>query len=89
MFYDPNVIENQMAILTSNCLPKVCAFPLVTRAGDMDVKVDGVDSIIQQTFTSWLSCWTKRPSFFILLLKNPNVLMIRSTPSKSTDESIA
>ena len=46
MLYDPNVIENKMAILTSKCMPKVCAFPLVTRAGEMDVRVDGVDSII-------------------------------------------
>ena len=45
-FYYPNGIENQMAILSSNCMPKVCAFPLVTRAGEMDVRVDGVDSII-------------------------------------------
>jgi endoribonuclease Dicer len=45
-FYYPNGIENKMAILTSNCLPKVCSFPLVTRAGEMDVEIVGVNSVI-------------------------------------------
>ncbi len=44
--YDPNGIENKIAILTSNRLPKVCPFPLVTRAGEMDVEIVELNCVI-------------------------------------------
>lgn len=42
----PFAVETKLAILTSQVIPAICPFPLVTRAGEFQVNLCGVDSVI-------------------------------------------
>ncbi|KAK4037186.1 hypothetical protein OUZ56_029226 [Daphnia magna] len=42
----PFVVETKLAILTSQVIPAICPLPLITRAGEFQVNLCGVDSII-------------------------------------------
>lgn len=42
----PFAVKTKLAILTSEVIPAICPFPLITRAGEFQVNLCGVDSII-------------------------------------------
>lgn len=42
----PFVVETKLAILPSQVIPAICPLPLITRAGEFQVNLCGVDSII-------------------------------------------
>ncbi|KAI9553581.1 hypothetical protein GHT06_021502 [Daphnia sinensis] len=42
----PFAVETKLAILTSQVIPAICPFPLITRAGEFQVNLCGVDSVI-------------------------------------------
>ena len=44
--YFPFAVETKLAILTSEVIPAICPFPLVTRAGEFQVTLCGADSVI-------------------------------------------
>ncbi|XP_057378262.1 endoribonuclease Dicer-like [Daphnia carinata] len=42
----PFAVDTKLAILTSQVIPAICPFPLVTRSGEFQVNLCGVDSVI-------------------------------------------
>lgn len=44
--YLPFTVDTQLAILTSRTIPTVCSFPLVTKAGEIQVEISGVDCVV-------------------------------------------
>ena len=45
-FYLPQTVDIKLAILSSRVIPSTCPFPLITRAGEFNVSVVGVDSVV-------------------------------------------
>lgn len=42
----PSTVETKLAILTSQIIPTICPFPLLTRTGEILVNIKGVDSVV-------------------------------------------
>lgn len=49
-FYFPFAVDTKLAILTTKPIPTISPFPLVTRAGEFQVHLSGVDSVILKEF---------------------------------------
>lgn len=45
-FYLPQTVDVKLALVSSRVIPSTCPFPLVTRAGEFNVQVVGVDSVV-------------------------------------------